>query len=125
MRVPQGECWIRIIAKVTDTHPNIHSINEIADMVIYNFKRGVYFVIKAKPLTKQRGEGDILYRQCVQLFNRPYALVLYWNPHFTNPTIIEKIREAENNMKTNPRFEVVDKRFIQQIYNYYKNKIKK
>lgn len=120
MKEPQGECWIRILAKVTDTTPWTHGPFEIADVVIYTFAQGIYFVIKANPITQQRGEGDVLYRQCTQLFSNDHALVLYWNPHNTSPAVIERIRNQANSMRTNPRFEVVDKKYIRQIYKRYK-----
>lgn len=124
MKEPQGECWIRILAKVTGTTPWTHSPFEVADVVIYTLDKGIYFVIKANPITQQRGEGDVLYRQCTQLFSNDHALVLYLNPHDTAPAVIEKIRTQANSMATNPRFEVVDKKYIRQIYRRYKEMTK-
>ena len=120
MKEPQGECWIRILAKVTDTTPWTHGPFEIADVVIYTLERGVYFVIKANPITQQRGEGDVLYRQCSDLFSNNHALILYWNPYDTAPMVIERIRRLAASMRTNPRFEVIDKKYIRQVYKQYK-----
>jgi len=120
MEEPQGECWIRILAKVTGTTPLTHGPFEIADVVIYTLDKGIYFVIKANPITQQRGEGDVLYRQCTQLFSNDHALVLYLNPCDTSPAVIERIRTQANSMTTNPRFEIIDKKYIRQIYKMYK-----
>jgi len=120
MEESQGECWIRILAKVTGTTPWTHGPFEIADVVIYTLDKGIYFVIKAISITRQRGEGDVLYRQCTQLFSNDHALVLYLNPCDTFPAVIEKIRTQANSMTTNPRFEVIDKKYIRQIYKRYK-----
>ena len=67
----------------------LHSGYEIADTVIYEYHRGTYIVMKADPITRQIGEGDVLFRQCVSLFSKPYALVLYLNPYETAPFVIE------------------------------------
>lgn len=116
MSEPQGECWIRILSKITGRTPWTHGPFEVADIVIYTFDQGIYFVIKANPITRQRGEGDVLYRQCTKLFSNDHALVIYWNPHDTAPAVIERIREVAASMSTNPRFEIIDKKYIRQIY---------
>ena len=116
----KGDCWTRIIAKVTETAPRLHSGYEVADVVIYKLSHGIYIVIKANPIMKQRGEGDILFRQCVSLFSTDHALVIYFNSHETAPIVIESIRKAAASMsKTNPRFEVIEPKYIRQIYNRY------
>lgn len=120
MNDPQGECWIRVLAKIKGVTPWTHGPFEIADIVIYTLESGVYFVIKANSINQQRGEGDILYRQCTELFSNDHALVLYWNPHDTAPMVIERIRRLATSMETNPRFEVVDKKYIRQVYQRYK-----
>ena len=74
MSEPQGRCWIRILAKVTEVPPWSHGGNEVADVVVYRLNQGIYFVIKSNKITSQRGEGDVLYRQCTQLFNSDHAL---------------------------------------------------
>lgn len=119
MSEPQGKCWIRILSKITGVAPWTHSGFEVADVVVYTLEQGIYFVIKSNDITSQRGEGDVLYRQCTQLFNNDHALVLYWNPSDTHPSVIENIRRIATSIRTNPRFEVVDKKYIRQIYNHY------
>jgi len=118
MDEPQGKCWIRILAKITGVAPWTHGGFEVADVVVYMLEQGIYFVIKSENIMAQR-KGEILYRQCTQLFNNDHALVLYWNPLDTHPSVIENIRKISTSMKTNPRFEVVDKKYIRQIYKYY------
>lgn len=125
MSDPQGRCWIRILAKVTGVTPWTHGPFEVADVVIYTFDQGIYFVIKANPITRQRGEGDVLYRQCTELFSNDHALVIYWNTHDTAPTVIERIREAAASMRTNPRFEIIDKKYIRQIHRQYREVIER
>lgn len=115
----QGDCWIRILAKLKNTEPKLHSGYEIADKVIYSLQRGVYIVIKADPISRQRGEGDVLYRQCGSLFSIDHALVLYLNPCETAPFVIEEIRRAASNSTKNPRFEVIDRKYIRQMYKEY------
>ena len=115
----QGDCWIRVISKLTNTKPELHSGYEVADKVIYSLDQGVYIVIKATPIMKQIGEGDVLYRQCVSLFSVDHALVLYLNPCETAPFVIEEIKHAASNSKTNPRFEVIDHKYIRQMYREY------
>lgn len=115
----RGDCWIRILAKLTDTEPRLHSGYEIADKVIYSLQQGVYIVIKASPITKLAGEGDVLYRQCGSLFSIDHALVLYLNPCETAPFVIEEIRKAASNSAKNPRFEVIDHKYIRQMYKEY------
>lgn len=115
-----GDCWIRIIAKVTQTDPKVHSGYEVADAVIYEGRKGVYIVMKADEIQRQRGEGDVLYRQCVSLFSTPYALVLYLNPYGTAPVVIEGIKKAAANSNSNSRFEVIDSKYVRQIYKKYK-----
>jgi hypothetical protein len=119
MNKQQGVCWIRILSKITGVAPWSHSGSEVADVVVYTLQQGIYFVIKSNSITSQRGEGDILYRQCTQLFNGDHALVLYWNPSDTHPSVIETIRKNASSIRTNPRFEVVDKKYIRQVYSYY------
>jgi len=116
---PQGECWIRILAKVTGRKPLAHGPLEVADFVIYEFERGIYFVIKARPITGVK-EGDTLFRQCVKLFSRDHALVFYWNAHKTHPSVLEEIRKTAASMKTKPQFIVVDSKYIRQVYKRYK-----
>lgn len=118
----KGDCWTRVISKVTDTKPKLHSGYEVADVVIYKLSHGIYIVIKANPIHRQRGEGDILFRQCVSLFSTDHALVIYFNPHETMPAVIEPIRRVATSMsKTNPRFEVIEHKYIRQIYSEYKS----
>jgi len=119
MSESRGRCWIRILSKVTGVAPWSHGGNEVADVVVYTLAQGIYFVIKSNSITSQRGEGDILYRQCTQLFSSDHALVLYWNPSDTHPSVIENIKKIASSIRTNPRFEVVDKKYIRQVYNYY------
>ena len=119
MENKQGDCWIRILAKLTGTEPRLHSGYEIADKVIYSLQQGAYIVIKADPIKKLAGEGDVLYRQCGSLFSIDHALVLYLNPCETAPFVIEEIRKAASNSKKNPRFEVIDHKYIRQIYKEY------
>jgi len=130
MDEPQGECWIRILAKLKGVAPWTHGPFEVADVVVYTLDKGIYFVIKANRIDHQRGEGDILYRQCTKLFSNDHALVLYWNPYDTHPMVIQNIRNIADCMETNPRFEIVDKKYIRQVYKKYKeqksnNKLKK
>jgi len=66
----------------------------------------------------------VLFRQCVSLFSIDHALVIYLNPCETAPFIIEKIKKAASNSKTNPRFEVIDNKYIRQIYSEYLEKEK-
>lgn len=115
------DCWIRIISKVTNTEPRPHSGFEVADVVIYNLEQGVYIVIKAKPIKSFAKDGNALIRQCIDLFSHDYALVLYLNPHGTAPHVIEYIRDAAARSRTNPRFGVVDPKYIRQIYKKYKS----
>ena len=124
MNNKKGDCWIRILSKLTDTEPSLHSGYEVADKVIYELQHGIYFVLKATPITKQIGEGDVLFRQCVSLFSIDHALVIYLNPCETAPFIIEKIKKTASNSKTNPRFEVIDNKYIRQIYSEYLEKEK-
>ncbi len=119
MENKQGDCWIRILAKLTDTEPRLHSGYEIADKVIYRLQQGVYIVVKAAPITKLAGEGNVLYRQCGSLFSIDHALVLYLNPYETAPFVIEEIRKAASNSRKNPRFEVIDHKYIRQMYKEY------
>ncbi|MCW3985294.1 MAG: hypothetical protein NWE91_02650 [Candidatus Bathyarchaeota archaeon] len=119
MEKKQGDCWIRILAKLTNTEPKLHSGYEIADKVIYSLQQGVYIVIKADPISRQRGEGDVLYRQCGSLFSIDHALVLYLNPCETAPFVIEEIRRVASNSAKNPRFEVIDQKYIRQMYKEY------
>ena len=125
MTEPQGECWIRILSKITGRDPWTHGPFEVADVVIYTLERGIYFVIKAEAITKQRGEGDVLYRQCTTLLSNDHALILYWNPFDTAPMVVENIRKIASSMSTNSRFEVVDKKYVRQIYKSYKSKYSK
>jgi len=120
----KGECWIRILSKITGVRPWTHGPFEVADVVVYTFQKGIYFVIKAKEITKQRGEGDVLHRQCTQLFKNDHALVIYWNTFDTHPSVIEKIRDIASSMETNPRFEVIDKEYIRQVYKQYSQNTK-
>ncbi|MGD0996188.1 MAG: hypothetical protein ABR909_11775 [Candidatus Bathyarchaeia archaeon] len=118
----QEDCWIRVISKLTNTKPDLHSGYEVADKVIYSLQQGVYIVIKATPILKQIGEGDVLFRQCVSLFSSDHALVLYLNPFQTAPSVIENIKQAASDSKKNPRFEVIDQKYIRQIYREYATK---
>ena len=122
MEDPKGICWIRILAKILGKNPGAHSPFEVADVVVYTFEQGIYFVIKAKQIGGQRDEGDVLYRQCTVLFNTDHALVFYLNQYDTAPHVIQGIREIASRMTTNPRFEVIDKKYIRQIYKYYRDK---
>jgi len=115
----QGDCWIRILAKLTNTSPKLHSGYEVADKVIYRLQQGVYVVIKATPIAKMTGEGDVLFRQCCSLFSIDHALVLYLNSFETAPTVIEEIKKVASNSIKNPRFEVIDHKYIRQIYKKY------
>lgn len=115
----KGDCWIRILSIVSETEPNLHSGYEVADKVIYSLQQGIYVVVKAEDILKQRDEGDILFRQCVNLFSVEHALVLYLNPYNTAPIVIEEIKKAASASKTDPRFEVIDPKYIRQIYKYY------
>lgn len=119
MKNKRGDCWIRILAKLTDTEPKLHSGYEIADRVIYSLQQGVYIVIKANPIPTLTGEGDVLYRQCGSLFSIDHALVLYLNPCETAPFVIEEIRKAASNSIKNPRFEVIDHKYIRQMHKEY------
>jgi len=123
MEKKRGDCWIRILAKLTGTEPRLHSGYEIADKVIYSLQQGVYIIIKATPIKQLTGEGDVLYRQCGSLFSIDHALVLYLNPCETAPFVIEEIRKAASNSTKNPRFEVVDRKYIRQIYEEYLRKV--
>lgn len=116
-----GDCWTRVISKVTNTQPKLHSGYEVADIVIYSLSHGIYIVLKANPIQKQTGEGDVLFRQCVSLFSTDHALVIYFNQHETAPIVIEGIRKAASTSKTNPRFEVIEHKYIRQIYKKYKS----
>jgi len=121
MEKKKDDCWIRIISKLTNTNPNLHSGYEVADCVIYDLSQAIYFVIKAKPIKKLKSEGDVLFRQCSSLFSRDNAIVFYLNPYETANHIIEKIREAASNYKTNPSFGVIPPRYIRQMYKKYKS----
>ncbi|MFX1286705.1 MAG: hypothetical protein ACFFB5_23915 [Promethearchaeota archaeon] len=120
LKEPQGECWTRILAKILGVTPSTHFSFEIGDIVKYTHQKGIYFVIKSGKIDRQRGEGDVLFRQCVSLFNTDYALVFYLNPHYTAPMVIEPIRRTCTNMQTNPIFFVIERNYIFQIYAYYK-----
>ena len=115
----QGDCWIRILSKLTGTEPRLHSGYEIADKVIYSLQQGIYIVVKATPITKLSGEGDVLYRQCGSLFSIDHALVIYLNPCETAPFVIEEIRKEASNSARNPRFEVIDHKYVRQMYKEY------
>lgn len=119
MENKRGDCWIRILAKMTNTEPKLHSGYEIADIVIYSLQQGVYIVVKATSITRMTGEGDVLYRQCGSLFSIDHALVFYLNPCETAPFVIEEIRKLASNSIKNPRFEVIDQKYIRQIYKEY------
>jgi hypothetical protein len=115
----KGDCWIRIISKLTNTEPKLHSGYEVADVVIYSLQQGIYFVIKATPITKRIGEGDILFRQCVTLFSSDHALIFYLNPCVTTPMVIQEIKKIATDSKNNPRFEIIDHKYIRQIFKQY------
>jgi hypothetical protein len=115
----RDDCWIRILSKLTRTEPKLHSGYEVADKVIYSLQQGIYIVVKAEEIAKQTGEGDVLYRQCVQLFSVDHALVLYLNPFDTAPIVIEAIKKAASTSKTNPVFEIIDQKYVRQIYREY------
>lgn len=119
MTQKKGDCWIRILSKVTNTEPKLHSGSEVADKVIYSLQQGIYVVVKAEEIQKQTGEGDVLFRQCVSLFSVDHALILYLNPFDTAPIVIEGIKKAASASKTNPRFEVIDAKYVRQIYACY------
>lgn len=65
------------------------------------------------------GKGDVLYRQCVSLFSVDHALVLYLNLFDTAPIVIEEIKKAALTSKTNPVFEIIDQKYVRQIYRKY------
>lgn len=115
----KGDCWVRIISKINQTRPWAHGVSEIADSVLYDDFRGIYFVIKAEPITKMAGEGERLYKQCTQLFTKCHALVLYWNAFDTHQSVIEPIRSIAQGMETDPRFVIVAKKYIRQVYKKY------
>ncbi len=115
----QSDCWIRIISKVTNTPPQLHSGYEVADSVTYSLDRGIYIVVKAEPITNRTNGGDVLFHQCVKLFSKDNALILYLNPKETAPFIIEEIRTAAATSTKKPRFEVIDQKFIRQILRRY------
>ncbi|MCJ7496514.1 MAG: hypothetical protein MUO78_00020 [candidate division Zixibacteria bacterium] len=117
----KDDCWIRILSKITNTRPRLHSGYEVADIVIHELSKGIYIVIKAKSVAIQKGEGDVLYRQCVSLFSNDHALVFYLNPMETVPFLIEQIRRAASNSTKKPRFEVIPQKYIRQIYKKYKS----
>jgi hypothetical protein len=119
MNNKKGDCWIRILSKLTGTEPRLHSGYEVADKVIYSSQQGIYIVVKAEEITKQTGEGDVLFRQCCSLFSVDHALVLYLNAFDTAPSVIESIRRAASASRSNPSFEVIDKKYIRQIYKKY------
>ena len=122
MNNKREDCWIRILAKLTKTNPQLHSWNEIADKCIYEFQQGIYVVVKSSPIPRQIGEGDVLFRQCSDLFSIDHALVLYLNPFETAPFVIEKIRKAASISSKNPRFEIIDQKYIRQMYKEYLRK---
>jgi hypothetical protein len=115
----KGDCWIRILSILTHTEPKLHSGYEVADKVIYSLQQGIYVVMKASEISKQTGEGDVLYRQCGSLFSIEHALVLYLNPFDTAPVVIEAIKKLAATSTANPRFEVINSNFIRQIYKKY------
>jgi hypothetical protein len=117
---PQGECWIRILAKLTGRKPSMHGPLEVADFVIYTFDKGIYFVIKAEPITRSREGGNTLFRQCVKCFSSGHALVFYWNPHKTDDSVLEQIRQTAALMETKPQFIIVEPKYIRQVYQKYK-----
>ncbi|WXG40448.1 MAG: hypothetical protein WED07_06475 [Candidatus Freyarchaeum deiterrae] len=121
MNNKKADCWIRILSKVTKTKPSLHSGDEIADKVIYMLSQATYIVVKAEPIMKQRGEGDILYRQCSSLFSNDNASIFYLNPHETAFSVIEGIKKAASVSIKNPQFEVIDHKYIRQIYKKYKS----
>lgn len=115
----ENECWIRVLSRIFNLQPNTHHVLEIADIVIYRQSQGVYFVIKAKDITGFKGGGDTLIRQCIKLFEGDHALVFYWNIYNTEPHIIEIIKQNAVSHSTNPRFVIVSKEFIVQVYSNY------
>lgn len=115
----KGDCWIRILSKLTHTEPKLHSGYEVADKVIYSLQQGIYIVVKTEEIPKQVGEGDVLYRQCVSLFSVDHALVLYLNLFDTAPIVIEEIKKVASTSKTNPVFEIIDQKYVRQIYREY------
>jgi hypothetical protein len=115
---PRGECWMRILAKITGRNPSPHGPTEVADYVVYKFEQGIYFVIKARPVNGK--EGDRLFRQCVKLFSSDHALVFYWNPHETAPSVLKEIREAAASATTKPQFMIVPSECIRQVLRKYK-----
>jgi len=119
MKDKKGDCWIRILSKLTHTAPRLHSGYEVADKVVYSLQQGVYIVVKAEEIAHQTGEGDVLFRQCVTLFSVDHALVLYLNPFETAPTVIENIKKAASSSKNNPVFEVIDQKYVRQLIRKY------
>lgn len=122
MSEKQGTCWMRILAKLLKVAPGFHEPFEIGDTVIYTLEQGIYFVIKAEDITKQTGEGDRLYRQTTLLFNQVHALVFYLNPKNTASAVIENIKKSAGSSSNNPKFVIIDKKYISQIYKEYKEK---
>lgn len=122
MNKKKGLCWMRILAKVLNVPPGFHGSLEVADTIIYTLNKGIYFVIKAKDIKKQLGEGDVLYRQCTKLFNQDYALIFYLNPNYTDPNIIENIKKIEQSSIHKPKFVVIPNNYLNQIYSKYMEK---
>ena len=115
----RGICWIRIFATILNVSPRAHSPFEIADIVTYTLEQGTYFIIKSENIGGLKGTGDTLYRQCTKLFSNKFSLVFYVNPKRTHPMVIEHIRRIEAQMITNPKFIILDKKYLRQIYRYY------
>jgi hypothetical protein len=115
----KSDCWIRVLSELTHTEPKLHSGYEVADKVIYSLQQGIYIVVKAEEISKFAGPGDVLYRQCVSLFTIDHALVLYLNPFETAPAVIEEIRKAASISRTSPVFEIINPKFVRQIYREY------
>ncbi len=114
-------CWMRILAKELKVNPGFHGPFEVADTVIYTLEQGIYFVLKANKITKQRGEGDVLFRQCAKLFSKDHALVFYLNSEHTEPSVLEEIKNAEKASSHSPKFLIIDNKYINQIYKHYKS----
>ncbi|MDO9592559.1 MAG: hypothetical protein Q7I98_05110 [Erysipelotrichaceae bacterium] len=120
METKKTDCWVRVLSRITDTSPTIHSGYEIGDTVIYQLQQGIYIIVKAESIKTAKGGGDNLFRECTSLFSNDHALVLYLNPHETAPHIIEEIKKNCSRSVTKPRFEIIPHDYIRQIYRKYK-----
>ncbi|MHA1381002.1 MAG: hypothetical protein ACTSRG_21755 [Candidatus Helarchaeota archaeon] len=119
---PKNICWPLIISDILNLFLHIHTPVEVADGIYYIRDKAVYFIIKAQKITKQTGEGDRLFRQCFEAFQTQDSIVYYINPLQTESFVIERIRRSSEKMSTNPYFEELDKKYLRQIYLFYKSK---